>query len=180
MVTPAEFFLNGNEALLRQNGKEFKVTILEPSDARFEELSTKPSRPEENQNEGTTMLATSVYKDDLLPFKINVELNPYDTLLSEHVSVEWSSSSLSKPRILANYPNPFRDITMLMFDLPDDQAVSLNIYNLKGQHVLHVLSEKRPAGRNVVHFRAESLDPGVYVLKLTHSGGTESMRIVKQ
>ena len=180
MLTTAEIILNGNEALLRQNGKEFKVTALEPENASFKIVSTKTSNPAEEQNEGTALLTLAVYKEDLLPFRFRVDLSPYDTLLSEPSSVEKVSASLNKPRLLENYPNPFRESSIFMFDLPNGQFVRLDIYDLKGQHVSHVLSEYRPAGRNVVHFGEVGLEPGVYVLRLSHPYGNESMRIIKQ
>lgn len=163
MVTPAEISMNGNEALLRQNGKEFKVTIIEPEGAAFEELSTRPENPgpEETLNEGTTMLATTIYQELISPFKIKIALTPYDTVLSQINTSVWKSELLEGPILMDCYPNPFNTITMLSFDMPDEEAVSLDLYNLEGQKISRIISGTRLAGRNVIHFEGSFLDPGL-------------------
>jgi hypothetical protein len=180
MVTPAEILLNGNEALLRQNGKEFKVTLLEPANAVFEELSTKPPKPGERQNEGTTMLATTIYKEDIFPFEIKVALTPYDTLLSEPSSVQWDSEILEQPVLLNCFPNPVQENTMILFDLPSVEHVSLDIFDLNGRKIQQVLSEIRPAGRNVIYYNGSVLFPGLYLLKLSYSSGSQVIELMKQ
>ncbi len=182
MITPAEISLNGNEALLRQNGKEFKVTIVAPEGAVFEELSTRPENPgpEETLNEGTTMLATTIYQEQISPFKIKVALTPYDTVLSQPHTAIWESELLGGPLLMDCYPNPFSTTAMFSFDLPDEEAVSLDLYDLEGQRISRIISESRPAGRNVIHCESSFLNPGMYILKLSHRQGTETIRIVKQ
>ena len=50
----------GSTAILKQDGKTLRVDILSPASAKFEILSTTPPTKQENQNEGTSMLAFSV------------------------------------------------------------------------------------------------------------------------
>ena len=182
MVTPAEISLHGNEALLRQNGKEFKVTIVEPEGAVFEELSTRPENPgpEETLNEGTTMLATTIYQEHISPFKIKVALTPYDTVLSQSQTAIWRSELSDKPLIYETYPNPFHDRIHLNFDIPGAGEVKLQIFNMEGRLVAVVLDGIRPAGRNVFVFDGSQLPPGYYTLRLTHARGEASGRMLKQ
>ncbi len=181
MITAAEIALYGNEALLRQNGKEFKVTIVEPEGAVFEELSTRPVNPgpEETLNEGTTMLATTIYQEQISPFKIKVALTPFDTVLSQQNTAIWESELSDKPLMYKTYPNPFHDQTHLNFDIPEAGEVKLQIFNMEGQLVAVVFDGIRPAGRNVIAFDGSQLPPGYYTMRLTHFRGEASGRLVK-
>ena len=45
-----------------------------------------------------------------------------------------------------NVPNPFNPATSIAFDLPEETQVDLSVYNITGQMVRKVVSEKLPAG----------------------------------
>ena len=51
-----------------------------------------------------------------------------------------------------NYPNPFNDVTMFRYDLSQPSSVTLEIYNIMGQKVRTLISEKRPAGSFTLHW----------------------------
>jgi hypothetical protein len=182
MVTAAELSLHGHEALLRQNGKICKVTILEPEGAVFEELSTRPvdPRPEEKLNEGTTMLAASIYQEETKPFTIHVAITPYDTLLTGSSTAVWESENREQPQMLGIFPNPADDATSVVFDLPEPEWITLSLYNLNGQLLSRLSEGYRPAGRNVVRCPLGPLPTGAYLLKLTHERGTETRRLIRQ
>jgi hypothetical protein len=182
MVTTAELSLHGDEALLRQNGKTCKVTILEPEGAVFEELSTRPTdpRPEETLNEGTTMLAANIYQEKTVPFTIKVAITPYDTTLSGGTTAEWESEKIEGPQLLEVFPNPASDRASVVFDLPDAQWITLSVFNQKGQLVSRIEEAYRPAGRNVVHCDLGDLKPGAYLLQLTHENGTDTSVLIRQ
>lgn len=181
MITPAELSLHGREALLRQNGREFRVRILEPEGAEFYALETRGENPhpDERSNEGTTMLALKHYQEEMIPFRIRVELNPTDTTLSPGETGVWESLSRVEPAWVGAWPNPFADELMLSFDLPVSERVQLGFYDASGRLVEQVIDEMRPAGRNVIYHRPVSLASGVYILKLDFAGGSLSRQVVK-
>jgi hypothetical protein len=57
MVTEADIKLDGNKAILGQQGKKLTAEMVSPPGAKFEIVSTKPPTLRENQNQGTRMLA---------------------------------------------------------------------------------------------------------------------------
>lgn len=46
-----------------------------------------------------------------------------------------------------NYPNPFNPETMIVFDLPEEAKVTLEVYNLMGQSIKTLVNDKKVAGR---------------------------------
>lgn len=70
-----------------------------------------------------------------------------------------------------NYPNPFNPATTISFNLPKQQYVTLEVFNILGQKIVTLLNEIRPAGTHTVNFDASSagggLNSGFYVYKLT-------------
>jgi hypothetical protein len=60
MITAAAIDTQGAVATLKQNGKTLRAELLAPANARFTIMSTKPPSAQEDQNEGTSMLAVMV------------------------------------------------------------------------------------------------------------------------
>lgn len=65
-----------------------------------------------------------------------------------------------------NYPNPFNPSTTIEFSIPKSEFVTLKIYNLLGQKVATLVSEKLNAGSYNYSWDAGTLSSGVYLYKL--------------
>jgi polyhydroxybutyrate depolymerase len=61
-----------------------------------------------------------------------------------------------------NYPNPFNPVTMINYQLPMTNEVDLSIYNLLGQKVVTLVSEKQKAGYHQVEWNASGFASGIY------------------
>jgi len=79
-----------------------------------------------------------------------------------------------------NYPNPFNPLTTIMYDigLMDglSQNVSINIYNLLGQHVKTLIQDKDQVGQFTVQWNGQNefgqpMSTGVYFVQLTTKTG---------
>ncbi|MFC1583122.1 DUF1565 domain-containing protein [Candidatus Neomarinimicrobiota bacterium] len=77
---------------------------------------------------------------------------------------------LSVPRAFTlhqNYPNPFNPVTIIRFDLPVDQRVTLSIHNLLGQRVAILVDDQSyRAGEYNLEFDAINLSSGIYFYTL--------------
>ena len=66
-----------------------------------------------------------------------------------------------------NYPNPFNTSTTIKFSLPHSGSVTLKIYNILGEEVEMLLSERLAAGKYEYEWDAGNLASGVYFYRLT-------------
>jgi len=79
--------------------------------------------------------------------------------------------------LLPNYPNPFNPWTNIPFTLPVRSEVSVDIYNLKGELVDHVLRGSFEAGRHLTRWTAADVASGIYLIKLQAAGRTMTQKI---
>lgn len=66
-----------------------------------------------------------------------------------------------------NFPNPFNPATTISFYIPQECHVSLRIYTILGNELIHLVNEIRPSGRYQIKFNAENLPTGIYLYQLT-------------
>jgi len=77
-----------------------------------------------------------------------------------------------------NYPNPFNPITSIQYQVTGQSNVDLSIYNLLGQKVKTLVSEKQPAGNYKVSWDASGFASGVYIYKLQAGGSVQLRKMV--
>ncbi len=68
--------------------------------------------------------------------------------------------------LLGCFPNPFNPQTQIVFDLPQDSQVQVQIFDLKGVLVTQLLNQFMSAGQHQVVWRAEGFPAGVYFVYL--------------
>ncbi|MCA9784012.1 MAG: carbohydrate-binding protein [Candidatus Cloacimonetes bacterium] len=66
-----------------------------------------------------------------------------------------------------NYPNPFNPRTRIDIQLPRSAAVSLKVYNLRGQEVASLADQVLSAGSHGFSWDAASAASGVYLYRMT-------------
>lgn len=77
-----------------------------------------------------------------------------------------------------NYPNPFNPSTSIEFRIPSSQFVTLKIYNLLGQEVTTLVSEKLKAGKHQYIWNAGSLASGIYLYRLQAGVYVETKKMI--
>lgn len=75
-----------------------------------------------------------------------------------------------------NFPNPFSSNTTIGFSLDEMATVELSIYNLYGETVKVLVSEKLPAGNYRYEWNASGITSGLYIYALS----VGNQRIVKK
>jgi len=72
-----------------------------------------------------------------------------------------------------NYPNPFNNSTIISFRLLQAARVSLNVYDVLGQHVAELHSGYLSAGFHSFQWSGDLVPSGVYFYKLTAGANSE-------
>lgn len=72
-------------------------------------------------------------------------------------------------QLFTNYPNPFNPQTTIMFDIPEEQFVTLSIYDALGREVEQLVKEVLPRGRYYSRWNASRFSSGTYFYALTVS-----------
>ena len=106
----------------------------------------------------------------LLILKSDATNNPIDTVVilgtgGEVLSV--SEQPLPKAFSLSqNYPNPFNPSTIINYQLPKSNHVTLRLYDAIGREVATLVDEYKQAGSYDVQFNAARLSSGVYFYRI--------------
>ena len=65
-----------------------------------------------------------------------------------------------------NYPNPFNGFTVITWQQPVSDFVSLKIYDVLGNEVATLINENVEAGKHTINFDASNLTSGMYIYKI--------------
>ena len=103
----------------------------------------------------------------------------------------WASYKLSGPKDYPpqpNYPNPFNLETWIPFELSQDRAVTISIYDVQGQRIRRLQLGQLTAGRYVTADQAafwdgktqegETVTPGTYFYQIEDGNYTKVRKMV--
>jgi hypothetical protein len=77
--------------------------------------------------------------------------------------------------LFQNYPNPFNPSTNIMFGLPKDDRIELNIYAVNGQRIIQLVNEQLEKGYHTIVWNGQdgngnSVASGVYIYEILANG----------
>lgn len=72
--------------------------------------------------------------------------------------------------LMQNYPNPFNPSTVISFQLPAANFITLKIYDAIGREIAALVNETKEAGSYSSTFNASALSSGMYFARLTFDG----------
>jgi hypothetical protein len=87
-------------------------------------------------------------------------------------------------RLFASSPNPFSNVTSIMFDLPYPAVVTLRIYDARGRCVETLIDGAlKPAGTNMAYWDAVGgsgrvVSPGIYFCRMEAGGRVDTQRMI--
>jgi aminopeptidase N len=100
----------------------------------------------------------------------NVIVDPQNYILKQITrdnSLEVADTKLpDKFHLYQNYPNPFNSQTTISFTIPTDEFVSIKIYDIAGNELQTLISERLKAGYHSIKFDGGKFSSGVYLYKL--------------
>lgn len=97
----------------------------------------------------------------------NTVLDSLDLWNITTTDIEKEEQSVTrKLNLHQNYPNPFNPVTKIKYSLPDEDFISIKIYNTLGREVTTLVQEFQAAGSHEKIFNAAHLQSGIYFYKL--------------
>jgi hypothetical protein len=75
-----------------------------------------------------------------------------------------------------NFPNPFNPSTQIPIKLQKPGFVELSVYDMAGQKIETIISDRFSQGSHVVTFNAQNLSSGTYIYRLKTESGTVSKK----
>jgi hypothetical protein len=96
----------------------------------------------------------------------------------EFANSEIETSVPAEPILHQNYPNPFNPTTTIRFAIPQNEHVTLKVYDLLGREVGTLVDEARNAGSYDETFDASKLASGVYIYKITSGNFSASKKLL--
>lgn len=104
-----------------------------------------------------------------MPSVTNLSITPETPSAVKESPIQPTSYALEQ-----NYPNPFNPTTQIAFSIPQNEHVTIIIYNILGQKIATLLDGNLSAGAHVMTWDArdahgEILPSGVYFYKLSRS-----------
>jgi len=105
----------------------------------------------------------------------NLELLELAEWKDENTSVEESSN---RYRLYQNYPNPYSESTIVSFELPKEEMVTIEVFDLLGRMVEEKIAIYG-TGRHDMQIEGEQFSPGVYYLQFKTENFKRSLKIVR-
>jgi len=100
----------------------------------------------------------------------DVFITKLDTMTVTGIS-DHSEPTPRIPFLAQNFPNPFNPTTTINYQLPINTYIELTVYNLLGQKVSILVSEKQNAGYYHLEWNASGFASGIYYYRLSTSEG---------
>jgi hypothetical protein len=110
---------------------------------------------------------------DRLTYRLKQVDTDGSTSYSDPVTVQYS---VEETRLRAPAPNPVRNRATVQFAVPDQQDVTLRLYDVLGRQVRTLVNEPR-AGRHQAQVDVSDLSSGVYFLRLAAGGQVHTERV---
>jgi hypothetical protein len=77
-----------------------------------------------------------------------------------------------------NYPNPFNPSTTIRYAIPEDNFVSIKLFDVLGNEVFTLVNEQKQAGRYEMLFNASNIASGVYYYQINSGSFTQTRKLM--
>jgi hypothetical protein len=113
---------------------------------------------------------------------LNIIFDPdNDIVLKKIIPIGVKNISTEIPseyQLFQNYPNPFNASTIIKFDLPKAGQTKIVIYNVQGQEIDILVSQKLDAGSYKTEWNADNYPSGVYFFRIESGSFIETKKMV--
>lgn len=188
---PSHFFVHIKSNIM-PGDQAFILFALMKGDSAVAALDSCTFKIDSTINQFTYMEFPIAYLNNLLPDSFIVMIasglisgQVGTELTVDEIGFKYGSADVSNSENFAkdlelfqNYPNPFNPSTTISFSIPEEDFVSLKVFNSLGEEVAKLINETKPAGNYSVSFNASDLTSGVYFYKINAGSFVEIKKMV--
>lgn len=118
--------------------------------------------------------------------EIAINWNAPLVFVAGYFASEGSSTGIGKEegkgpdefQLRQNFPNPFNPNTTISYRLPENDHVSLTVYDMLGKRISTLVNQQQSAGTHSVEFDATELSSGLYIYNVQTGKFVESKKMV--
>ncbi len=105
-------------------------------------------------------------------------------IIGEEATVGIKAEKNNRPvlfELKQNYPNPFNPSTIIEFNIPKSDYVTLKVYDVLGREIATLVSKEMTAGSYKMNFNASEISgpsSGVYIYKLTAGAYSAAKKLI--
>ncbi|MBU0473948.1 MAG: T9SS type A sorting domain-containing protein [Bacteroidetes bacterium] len=125
-------------------------------------------------SESTNYWAVIYKKNNYGDFSFTAKPNSSSSKISVENSEEVFKQTKSDFSLNGAFPNPFNPTTQIMYSIPENGSVKLEIYNMLGEKIKTLVNQNKAAGSHHVTFDATKFSSGVYIYSLQYFDGVKS------
>lgn len=120
------------------------------------------------------------YLASVAEMKINdfAAQSSYDALIQSPTGIRERDELYFGFELMQNYPNPFNPTTTIEFALPHSGFATLTIYNILGEEVAMLVSQKLAAGKYKYEWDAGDLPSGVYMYRIEAESFQKTKKLI--
>jgi hypothetical protein len=90
------------------------------------------------------------------------------------------SGYVSDYQLYQNYPNPFNPSTVISYQTPSDNFVTLKVFDVLGREVAELVNTYKEAGTHSVEFNGSELSSGMYLYRIQIGSYVETRKLILQ
>ncbi len=135
---------------------------------------------ERNLAFSTTDFYDSEYRIYVEAFDVsgNSTIDSMDVYFNNGISSVDNNNVPTKYYLSQNYPNPFNPSTLIKYQLPVSDNVTLKVYDVLGNEITTLVNEFKPAGSYSISFDASKLSSGIYFYRLQAGNYVETKKML--
>jgi hypothetical protein len=157
----------------------FPYKIVSAYDPLADEWSNKTAMPTARFALGAAVVNGKIYAIGGSPNWPPSSLSVVEEYTPPITSVE--NKAIKSPAsfmLHQNYPNPFNPSTTIIFDLPKASEATLKIFNIIGEEMATLVSDRLSAGSYSYEWDAHNLPSGVYLYRLEAEGFIQTKKMI--
>ena len=113
--------------------------------------------------------------------------NPYTVVMDSSLAITANFSVLSntednnsiphKFNLFPSFPNPFNNSTRIVYELPEADNISIDIYSIDGREVFS-LKKSHQSGVHSINWKAVGIASGIYIVKISTTKNIATQKLL--